>query len=317
VASSEAPPVALARILIVAPMKSGSSFIGRVIRNYFGIEELLTFPRQIDFNAEHNLTPWMVAVLRGRGFCFNYHMWPHESNMDVVAAEGIALLGLWRNLGDMLISWDDHLVTDNQGGITFFVMDRERFKALPPNARYTFLIDTVIPWYIGFYLRWHQVGLALHPYEQMLLDQRGFFVELIAPLLTHPPLDDVLDAALGGPAHGGDRFNVGRAGRSAQKLDDASKRPLEDKLLTHPDREQLEILLWELPWSVPALEPHGPLDGQVVKTATDETPSFVSRGTRYPIARPSWLLGRTGERRTPRVVDAAVLGALPSGQPLL
>ena len=311
------PNVNLARILVVAPMKSGSSYIGRVIRSYFGIDEELTFPPQIDFNAEHNLTPWLVAVLRGRSFCFNFHMLPHVSNMAIVAQEQIALRGLWRNLGDMVVSWDDHIIGDNEGGVSFFVLDHARFKALPAPARFTFIIDSIVPWYLNFYLRWHRVGLILHPYEQMLRDRPAFFNELLAPLLTHPPVEALLAQALAGGPRSPDRFNVGRAGRSVEKLDDANKRRLEDKILTHPDSDQLEILLWELPWDVPALAPHGPLDGQVVQPEGDEQAYFVSRGRAYPIGRRSWLTGRVGDRRIPRVVAPADLAAFPAGAALV
>jgi hypothetical protein len=307
----------LPRLLVVAPMKSGSSYVGRVLRSYFGIEEALRFPHQIDFNAEHNLTPWMIATLRNRGFCFNFHMLPHVSNMEVVAEERIALLGLWRNIGDMVVSWDDHVVGDNQGGVNFFVLDQERFKALPSSARFTFIIDTIVPWYLNFYLRWHKANLTLNPYEQMLLDRKEFFREMLAPLLIHPPLEKQLDGALGGGPRSGDRFNVGRQGRSAEKIDDANKRLLESKILRHPDADQLEVLLWELPWDVPALEPRGPLDGRVVRAATDETAFFVSRGRAYPIARGTWLRGRTGERRTAQIADDALLAALPRGAALV
>ena len=35
------------------------------------------------------------------------------------------------------------------------------------------MIDTLMPWYLAFYLRWRSVDMVLHPYEQMLLDQQG------------------------------------------------------------------------------------------------------------------------------------------------
>jgi hypothetical protein len=75
-------------------------------------------------------------------------------------------------------------------------------------------------------------------------------------------------------------------------------------------------LLWELPWSVPALAPVHPLDGQVVVSPNDGYAHFVSRGRRYPIARPSWLESRSGERRVPKLVDPAELEPLPVGATL-
>ena len=113
------------------------------------------------------------------------------------------------------------------------------------------------------------------------------------------------------------RFNVGLAGRSAAKFDDVNKRRLEEQLLNHPDVDQLEILLWELPWEVPALAPRSALDGQVVQAEGDATPFFVSRGVAHAIERPSWLSCRVGERRIPKPVSPAELRALPVGEAMI
>ena len=313
----EDPNANLVRIIVAAPMKSGSTFVGHVLARYFGVPETITVPPKVDFDAEHNLTPWLYLALRGKSFCFNFHMLPHRSNVLTAQGENIALVGLWRNIADMIVSHDDHQSRKGENGPGFFIHDHEKFRRLDPHARLTFLIDVIAPWYLTFYLRWRVVNMALHPYEQMLLDQRAFFVELLAGLLTHPPIDELLDASLAKPPGSNDRFNVGRVGRSATKLDDDLKRRLEERILEHPDIAQLEVLLWELPWAVPALEPRMPLDGRVVRTAANEQPYFLSRGRAYPIERPSWLLTRYGERRTARVVDAAELARYPLGEPLL
>jgi len=316
VTNNDDPNAGLPRILVVAPMKSGSTFVGNVLARYFGIADKPVFP-PIDFDAEHNLTPWVYLAMRGKSFCFNYHMLPHRSNLTTAANERIALVGLWRNIADMIVSHDDHQARQGENGPGFFVINHAKYRSLAPRERFAFMIDVIAPWYITFYLRWRQANMALHPYEQMLRDQRAFFVELLAPLLTHAPVDELLDASLAAPPTSGDRFNVGQAGRSAKKLDDASKRRLEERILEHPDIAQLEVLLWELPWEVPALEPRLPLDGQVVRTADDERAYFVSRGKAFPVERPSWLESRFGDRRTPRTVDAAELKRYPVGEPLL
>ena len=172
----------------------------------------------------------------------------------------------------------------------------------------------MIPWYLTFYLNWRAVGLALHPYEHMLEDREGFFREMLAGVLHHPPLEAQLEHSLGAKAGNSDRLNVGRAGRSARTLSPANCRRLEDKILLHPDCAQLEVLLWEFPWEVPALEPLVPLDGQVVRADDDPTVYFISRGRRYPVPHPSWLLGRVGARRTPQSLLANC--ALPGRRPL-
>jgi hypothetical protein len=317
VSSAEVQAESLARIIVAAPMKSGSTYVANVLGRYFGITEPLNLAVQVDFEAQHDLTPWLFLPLRGKSFCFNLHMLPHRINLQTAAEERIALVGLWRNLGDMIVSLDDHSFREGGNGPALFLMRHDKYRALPAEERLAFAIDTVVPWYVRFYLSWRSANMTLHPYEQLLRDRRAHVAAILAPLLAHPPIEELLDASLGGKGGADDRLNVGRAGRSAEHLDTPAKRRLEERLLLHPDREQLEILLWELPWEVPALAPCGPLDGAVVRTERGPHPFFVSRGVAYPIVRSSWLGSRVGERRVPRLVAEEELAPYPVGEPLI
>src|SRR5262249_45893975 len=69
------PTVTLPRVLIVAPPKSASTHVAKVVRTYFALDEQ-PFSNRIDWDAEHNLIPEMLITLRGHGFCFNLHMLP-------------------------------------------------------------------------------------------------------------------------------------------------------------------------------------------------------------------------------------------------
>jgi len=307
----------LVRIILAAPMKSASTYAGNVIRHYFQILEPPELAH-VDFSVEHNITPWLLHDVRGRSFCFNFHMLPHASNLVVARQESIAIVVLWRSLGDMIVSWDDHQFGPEAGNAAhFFVLDHDRYRAAEPAARYTFLIDTIVPWYLEFYARWRQCDVVLHPYEQLIADERGYFYDILVGLLGKPPNAEFLDATLETKPGTVSRFNVGRIGRSAEKFSDDVKRRLEQKILEHPDREQLEILLWELPWAVPALRSDRPLDGSVVRVAGDPTPYFLSGGRAHPIPRASWLASRFGERRIPRLVDRAELDRYDRADPLI
>jgi hypothetical protein len=306
---------ATSRVLIVAPPKSASTHVAKVIRSYFRIAKR-PFSNDIDWDAEHNLTPDMLLGVQGYGFCFNLHMLPYRTNLAVAKREQITFCGLWRNLGDMLVSLDEHIMLTRENGPMYYIRDHAKYAAMPIDERHAWLIDAVLPWYLKFYLRWRAVGIALHPYEQMLVDRHAYFRAALESVLGAPPDPALFDASVDAPTDKFDRINVGRAGRSAGKLSAPNRERLERAVLLHPDHEQLEVLLWELPWKAEALEPLVPLDGQVVRTEDDEMVFFVSRGKRFPIARPSWLLSRTGERRTPRTLAAGALRAYPVGEPL-
>lgn len=213
---------------------------------------------------------------------------------------------------------DDHQFSEGGTGAIFFVLDPARYRALPPQERYRFIIDTVVPWYLGFYLRWRRLDMVLHSYEQMVIDPHSYFVEILTGIRQGAPLDEGhLDAALSIDPSLVGRFNVGKVGRSAEKFDDATKRRLEKKILSHPDREQLEILLWELPWEATLLKRRSPLDGSVVRAEGSERAHFITSGRAHPIDRPAWLLSRAGGRRLPRTIAEAELRAFPIGDPMI
>jgi hypothetical protein len=303
----------LPRIVVLAPMKSGSTYVCKTLSRYFNIEN----PKvAYDWQAEHNMTAALRATIRGRAFCQNFHMMPHSGNIAAFAQDRIGFVGLWRNLGDMIVSLDDHQFREPGSGPALFLLDPAKYTAMEPEARVRFMIDFLAPWYLSFYLRWRSVNGTLRPYERMVEDRRTFFAEMMIEDFSHPPIIERLDEVLAVPSGAGERFNAGQVGRSAEKLSAANKARLQELILEHPDVAQLEILLWELPWDVQALAPVSAFDGKVVRTASDETPLFVSRGVAYPV-RTSWLAGRVGERRSALVVPDAELAGLPRGEPLL
>ncbi len=301
------------RIIVVAAPKSGSTFISHLLGRYFDTETPnIGMPLEAN---HHNLTTQVVENLRGHSFSFNLHMEATYDNLRAASDEEILLIGTWRNLGDLMVSLDDHYFREpDAAGTIAFVRDWARYRTLDRQARYAYLIEYLVPWYVNFYLRWRSVNLLFAVYEQMLLDPVGFFSEVVqlSGLLDLDRLRHLLDTETGV----GQRRNIGVAGRSAELFSDENKRRLEQKLIVHPDSAQLEVLLWELPWDVPGFAP-GPLEGRMVQVI--EMPSaffFVSRGVRYPIERSFWMAARFGERRTPVPVHAADLTALRLGEAL-
>jgi hypothetical protein len=307
------PNLGLRRIIVASPPKSGSTYVANVIAEYFGAFILVSDQQ---FDGDHNITHFLADELRGRPCCFNFHMLPYTMNLLLAREERILLLAVWRNIGDMLLSIDEHALRQGGNGPAFYTSDLEYYRALPQEQRHLIRLDIMLSWYLRFYLMWRATNLALHPYEQMLIEKKPFFERILEPIVGQ--IDDAkLNESLAGrPAGNANRLNVGQAGRSAEQLSDTVKRELEARILRHPDVAQLEILLWELPWSVPALEMQHQLDGQVITASGTDEAHFVSRGRRYPISRPTWLESRTGERRTPKIVDARELEGLPSGAPL-
>ena len=107
-------------------------------------------------------------------------MLPHPSNLGIARHEGVKITVIWRNLGDMLLSTTATVATSGERPSMCFVLSSERYARTNDSDRRLFLIDSVAPWYIGFFLRWQLVGGRMHAYETMLDDQLTYFAEMIA-----------------------------------------------------------------------------------------------------------------------------------------
>jgi hypothetical protein len=303
------------RTLVVSPMKSGSTYVSNVLTAYAAVPPLAGV--LLDLDREHSVDETFANQLRGRAFCMNFHMLPTRFNLLACKRENIVVVGVWRNLGDMLVSLDDHFFREEliHGPAGFPVVNPDTYLRMEETARHRFLIDAVLPWYLGFYLRWRRTGLILHAYEAMVADPFAYFARILQQTFRHEAVSDRLAALLAQPAGNADRFNVGRVGRSAERLAEDNRRRLEELILTHAHREQLEVLLWELPWRSPVLADASPLDGRVVSGTNDSTPLFVTRGVAFPVS-PAWLASRFGPRAQVDLVPDDALAALPRGETL-
>jgi hypothetical protein len=297
------------RLIVASPMKSASTFVAETLRRYFGADVSNRDIVGYYFPAEQNLTSDLLDQLEGRSFSINLHLRPYPHNMESARRRAISVVVLWRNLGDLIVSFDDHVRNESELNPVFYIADRARYLALPPHERYTYLIDSLVPWKLGFYLAWRRQGVTLHPYERLVESPFDYLSGIIRELGHEPDAERLHDAI---PRDGVNvRLNVGSAGRSAGHLTESNRRHLERVVLDHPQRHELEVLLWELPWEVPVLGPPGPHDGALVRGAGGAM-YFVSRGVRRRLDGENWLRSRArlnGE--SARELPADELAALP------
>ncbi len=297
------------RVLVASPMKAASTYTAHVIARYLGV----SVPDvEYDWLAEQNYTDALRRQLAGGPFVMSLHMRPHQSNLNGLHADDVRVTLLWRNLGDVIVSFDDHVPRYGAHNPMFFV-DHDRFVRLPRQERFRHAIDGFVPWNLGFYLHWRLMpGLPFNPYELLVADAPAFFRQLLTQIgVAVEP--EWLDEVLAQPADG-TRFNVGSVGRSALAFDDETKRRVERRVLEHPERDELDVLVWELPWAPCELMRVTAYDGTVI-AADASAPYYVSRGVRHAVS-PRWLASRgAAALRTPRAAEAGVLDAIPLGAP--
>lgn len=300
-------PGALERIVVASPFKSGSTYCAQIIARYVRAEPLTL---EYDWLSEHVISDGFLTQVRDRAFAVNLHLRPHHKNLVACRDASIGITVLWRNLADMIVSFDDH--TRRYGAHNpIFYIDHDTFVTLPPQRRYRYLIDSLVPWNLGFYLSWRRMsGIALHPFERMIEDRHAYFrtvLWMIGISLDEAWLAHVLEGSRGASDA---RLNVGTVGRSATLLNEENRRHLERLVLDHPEAEQLEVLLWELPWEPLELARCSPYDGSVVH-GTDHVPFFVSRGVRRRVSA-TWLASRGYERlRSSVLIPTKMLAQLP------
>lgn len=243
------------QIVIAAAIKSGNRHVAAVLRRYYGVET----PVLSDANdGETLLSEEFLQPLIDRPFIAGLHCLGRAINRNAVAHWGLQVAVTWRNLGDAIVSFDEHIcwLVDHSNEVQIapdviwrgwpFLDAREGYRLLPDEKRYQFLIRNAIPWYFSFYLSWRIAPQPLMMrYEWMATDPIAYFRYLIERLdgsIDEERLQTVVDA---GPT-GESGFNVGVKGRSSRLLPEACQEMLEACIREHPS--DVGELLYELPW---------------------------------------------------------------------
>jgi hypothetical protein len=293
-------------------MKCASTYAAHIIARYLGTDvPAVTY----DWLAEQNLTRELRDQVRGRPFVLSLHMRPHAGNLAALNADEIRVCLLWRNVADIVVSFDDHAPRYGAHNPVFYV-DHDTFLKAPRRQRYRHAIDRLVPWSLDYYLHWRGLpDLCLHPYEMMVADPAAYFRLLLWQMGVAIDEARLRDVLLDVPA--ASRFNVGVVGRSAERFDDELKQRVERHIVEHPQFDQLEVLLWELPWEPREIPRVSSLDGTTVRCDGDPVTYFVSRGVRHPVSR-SWLASRGKPAlREAATVDPRALAELELGASLL
>lgn len=229
-------------------MKSGSTFIAKVLAVYLGAERVEPVPYW--GRLEQNLHEHLLASCLDRDIVLQMHVRPHVPNLEIIRKLGFEVVYVWRNLGDALVSFDDHIRKEDYRNPVCYVHDQRRYLAMSVQRRYRYLIEHAIPWYISFYLSWRKgredLAFVETRYEDLASDPYGYFSRLLAGLgrpVDENRLRSILSAGISET-----RFNKGVNHRSIDLVSGENKRRLEELLDSHC--EDLSALRGELPWNL-------------------------------------------------------------------
>ena len=234
---------ALPRVIVSGAPKSGSTYTWLVLTKYFGTEELT--PGALFRGTQPLLDDWALERLRGRAYVVHMHMFPNALNLRAIAEESIVPIVLWRNLGDAILSSDEHfrrlheIAPDEES---------EKYFAMEPQARYQFLIRFRLAEYISFYLGWRRAGAPIFRFEEMVANESAFFERIVARVDGNVDAERLQAARVeaGSETTQRQNRNVGRIGRSVELFSEETKALLAEMLGRY--YEPLDELVSELPW---------------------------------------------------------------------
>jgi hypothetical protein len=312
-----------ARVLVACSMKSGSTYVSKILASYLDAAFPDTILGYYGYR-EQNLYPWHLTPDLGLRYVLHLHLKPYPPHIDLIERYGIRVLCLWRNLGDTVISVDDHILREHIANPVCYVDNDGDYRSQPQNARHRYVIQHAIPWYLSFHLLWRGIGnpgwLARGTYDEMVKDPLAFFSRTIRGLgfeCDVPRLQKILNTHI--HDH---RFNVGILGRSVENLSEDNKILLERLLIEHP--QDLSDLLHELPWwpsSRGRILAAQRYDGALIRmpgnSPVEEMLYLVCEGKRRWITSPEWLVRNGRGWDEVQIVPREELEAIPLGPPLV
>ena len=238
-------------VLVACSMKSGSTYVSKVLARYLDIPFANRILGYYGYR-EQNLYPFHFTKELGSQFVLHLHLKPYPPHLELIHQHAMKVVYHWRNLGDTIISFDDHVLREHWENPICFIDNDGDYRALSTDARHRYLILHGVPWYIAFHLAWKRLGdpewIVRGTYEEMVGNSAAFFTRIIEGMgfeCDRARLRQVLDTHVHDK-----RFNVGVAGRSITHLSADNKILLERMLTDHP--QDLSELLHELPWRLGA-----------------------------------------------------------------
>jgi hypothetical protein len=157
------------RILVAAPMKSGSTFVTKALSTGIGLPRvslIMLLSRAYDYamlgaaTRAHEIDELALisACCRPEGFIAHHHMLGSPFLARQAELYGLDIVLIRRNVFDMLVSLDDYmlkLIAEDPSGDAFFNLGLPAgYPALDFDARIGRLLDRNLNFYVSYYTSW-------------------------------------------------------------------------------------------------------------------------------------------------------------------
>lgn len=157
------------RIMVAAPMKSGSTFVSKSLATAFHLPRvslIMLLARAYDYamlgaaTRAHEIDELALlsACCRPDGFLAHHHMLGSPYLASQAALYGLDIILIRRNIFDMLVSLDDFTrknLSEHSKGETFFRFGvPANYASLDFNERISRLLDRNLDFYLNYYVSW-------------------------------------------------------------------------------------------------------------------------------------------------------------------
>jgi hypothetical protein len=227
-------------VFLATMPKSGSTFFGRVLVELTGFERVYLASAYLNLEEELYL-PRVIDQLN-RGTVTQQHVRANRVNIEMMKRFEIRPVVIVRNLDDILISLREHLLREKIDSMPGFYPS-ENFVDLDEATQHDFLIDYVMPWYMGFYASWWSVAQSGEldvlwlRYEDLIKDWADGITQALdfygldaSPTRISSAIETVQEGS-----RKKSRINVGRAGRGGAILTDAQRERARALTRFYPD----------------------------------------------------------------------------------
>lgn len=204
------PFVSRQRILIACMPKSGSTFVSNAISRLPGFRKtsLVTHYGR----TEQDIDPRLALRKSRYNYVCQHHVRYNEKTRDVIDRFSIVPVVLVRDLHDCVVSLRDHLRRESVDNSMLFA--NQDHVNLPDAELETFIVQLAIPWYINFYVSWHDCPSALWiSYQEVTTDSKDALKRILHHAGRQNIRDEEIEMALKNRNSSADRMNVGRPGR--------------------------------------------------------------------------------------------------------
>ena len=212
-------------VLVACMPKSGSTFLTNALSELIGYkicslcyaysqtEQDLYLPKVLNNYSIANIT--------------QQHIRATDSNIDLIQKFSMQPIVLVRNIFDIIVSIRDHQYRESIKSPMFYLT--EDFCSLDKPTQYDLIIELAIPWYINFFVSWHEacnqkkVDALWVTYEELTSDNIATLQRISNNLGINKPDQEVESTLIKVSTRNKNRLNKGISGRGHSELSEEQK----------------------------------------------------------------------------------------------